>query len=614
MADTGGTWIASDEDAGARYAPLWSRLRWMIFLYGLPVVAFLAIGMLRAEDYVGRDNDDAMRLVQVRDLLAGQSWFDLTQTRLGLDGGTLMHWSRLIDLPLAALISLFEPIAGTGRAEMIALAIWPFVLVIALLATMGLAGRRIGGPQCMHFCLGLTAIFIATSNRFLAGAIDHHNVQLVLVATMVAMVVDQRYRAINFAIAGAAAALAIAIGVETTPFVAAICLVVAVIWAREGRVFASAAIAFGTALAATVSAAFLLTVAPHLYGAVTCDSLSIAFYTLSAAGGVLLAVAATVASGLDRPARFAILAAAGVVIAGVLLGIAPECLRNPLSDLDPLLRELWLDRVIEARSFLFIAEQDPGSLGGFYAAGLLAVGLCLWRIWRGERTGLSLILLVVVAVNWGIALMQVRASVFSNLLSILPISLLLVDLRSRTMQGGGGPFASIIYVLAVLVSVPAVWAVAGELAVNGVGEMAADGQKGADRCYSAAAMADLQKIEPTLVVDPSNMGASILRFTEHRALSAPYHRNPQGMLAELRIGLAAPDEAAGMLKALGQPILAFCADDPQTRMIAEREPRGLYGRLAAGELPDFLEPLPVAAGTGVKLFRLKANILPQVAE
>ncbi|MDK1491551.1 hypothetical protein QN219_16030 [Sinorhizobium sp. 7-81] len=618
MAETGGISLASHEHAGATHAPFWPRLPAMVFAYALPVIAFLIVKMLLAEDYVGRDNDDVMRLVQVRDLLAGQSWFDLTQTRLGLDGGTLMHWSRLIDLPLAALISLLGPFAGAERAEMIALAIWPLLLVIPLLAAMGLAGWRIGGPQCMHFCLGFAAIFVATSNRFLAGAIDHHNVQLVLVATMAAMLVDQRYRATNFAIAGAAAALAIAIGVETTPFVAVICLVVAVIWAWEGQVFAAAAAAFGAALAVTVSAAFFLTVSPHLYRAVTCDSLSIAFYALSATGGVLLAGAAIVASRLQRPARFVVLSFNGVVIAGVLLSLAPECLRNPLADLDPLLRELWLDRVTEARSFLFIAELDPANLGTFYAAGLLAVGLCLWRIWRGERTGLSLILLAVILVNWGIALMQVRAAVFANLLSILPIALLLVDLRSKSMREAGAPLASVIYVTAALVSVPAVWAVAGELAVNGVNEMAgsaANGQKSADRCYSSAAMPDLQNIEPaTLVVDPSNMGASILRFTEHRALSAPYHRNPQGMLAELRIGLATPDEAARMLKALGTPVLAFCVDDPQTRMITKRAPEGLYGRLASGDVPDFLESLPVTAETGVKLFRLKADVLPQVAE
>ena len=47
--------------------------------------------------------DDAMRLVQVRDLLAGQGWFDLTQYRLNPPDGVAMHWSRLIDLPIAIL-------------------------------------------------------------------------------------------------------------------------------------------------------------------------------------------------------------------------------------------------------------------------------------------------------------------------------------------------------------------------------------------------------------------------------------------------------------------------------------------------------------------------------
>ena len=45
--------------------------------------------------------DDAMRLVEVRDLLAGQGWFDLTQYRLSPPGGVAMHWSRLVDVPLA---------------------------------------------------------------------------------------------------------------------------------------------------------------------------------------------------------------------------------------------------------------------------------------------------------------------------------------------------------------------------------------------------------------------------------------------------------------------------------------------------------------------------------
>jgi len=48
---------------------------------------------------IGSDNDDMMRLIQVRDFIAGQSWFDADQHRMGPDG-TAMHWSRVADIPI----------------------------------------------------------------------------------------------------------------------------------------------------------------------------------------------------------------------------------------------------------------------------------------------------------------------------------------------------------------------------------------------------------------------------------------------------------------------------------------------------------------------------------
>ena len=60
------------------------------------------------------DTDDVMRLVQVRDLLGGQGWFDLYQHRMNPPEGTLMHWSRLVDAPLAGVreIAFFPPMTG----------------------------------------------------------------------------------------------------------------------------------------------------------------------------------------------------------------------------------------------------------------------------------------------------------------------------------------------------------------------------------------------------------------------------------------------------------------------------------------------------------------------
>ena len=51
------------------------------------------------------DPDDAMRLMEVRDWLAGQSWWDVAQHRFNR-GDFPMHWSRLVDIPLAAVLML----------------------------------------------------------------------------------------------------------------------------------------------------------------------------------------------------------------------------------------------------------------------------------------------------------------------------------------------------------------------------------------------------------------------------------------------------------------------------------------------------------------------------
>ena len=62
-----------------------------------------------------QDTDDNLRMSQVRALLAGQDWFDLRQHRLTPPLGIDVHWSRLVDLPLAGLILLLRPLFGAGK-------------------------------------------------------------------------------------------------------------------------------------------------------------------------------------------------------------------------------------------------------------------------------------------------------------------------------------------------------------------------------------------------------------------------------------------------------------------------------------------------------------------
>ncbi|MEL7285710.1 MAG: hypothetical protein AAGJ68_14405, partial [Pseudomonadota bacterium] len=79
---------------------------WVLWASGAFAIAILALNIpnLFVEERLGPD--DLMRLQQVRDLLAGQDWFDVNQHRLLTPEQGDMHWSRLPDIFLAGFISL----------------------------------------------------------------------------------------------------------------------------------------------------------------------------------------------------------------------------------------------------------------------------------------------------------------------------------------------------------------------------------------------------------------------------------------------------------------------------------------------------------------------------
>ncbi len=112
--------------------------------------------------------DDAMRLVQVRDLLAGQSWFDLTQYRLDPPDGVVTHWSRLVDLPLALLIAAGKTLLPVRFAEQMAMAVWPTLLLLFFLAGSMRLGRELGGETAARVALLLPWLWDRYSSIFVS--------------------------------------------------------------------------------------------------------------------------------------------------------------------------------------------------------------------------------------------------------------------------------------------------------------------------------------------------------------------------------------------------------------------------------------------------------------
>src|SRR3954469_181192 len=129
--------LASPQDAGAVHAggdSLLGRPLVLTVLVTLALVGYFAPGTQLAEVVLHLrlpDNDDAMRLVEVRDFLAGQGWFDTVQHRYLPPTGASMHWSRFVDAPIAFLIAAFSPLFGARLAEGIVAALWPSLLFLA---------------------------------------------------------------------------------------------------------------------------------------------------------------------------------------------------------------------------------------------------------------------------------------------------------------------------------------------------------------------------------------------------------------------------------------------------------------------------------------------------
>lgn len=578
--------------------------------YGLLIVALLiVVQWMSGTDYVGPDSDDNMRLVEVRDFLAGQGWFDMMQYRLGLEGGTLMHWSRFIDLPMALLIRFFSLFAGPERAEALALATWPLSLSFAIVCLMGLAGYRAGGRIIMHLAAGMTIFYVYGMGRFEPGSADHHNAQLTLASLVIAMLVDPSRRATSFAIAGMAAAMEIAIGAESVPFVAAACVVVALLWGFEGSAMRRQAMAFGLSLLVTVSLAFLLTVPPRFYSMVTCDNLSLGFYSLASVGGFMLFLSALLITRPSLPFRFGALALTGAALLGTALVIAPQCLGNPLANLDPMLTELWLNNVLEAKSFIAQFRMRPTSIGGLYGMAVIAFVYTLWRLARRRQPALWLLMAVLMAISLAVAAVQVRGTLFANLVAILPMAFLVADLREWQQEKPKSAVRAVVYLGGALLSIPLIWSLIGlfmEKGVNGFRQQVeAAPSSNALACGSGEALQPLASLPKGVVLAPVDFGPWILRFTPHRAISGPYHRNQAGMLTELNTGLAMPEEAIAFLRGAKVTYVLFCPEEAQTQSLARMKPEGFYGALMEGKVPPYLKPMNTPQKGGMQIYRVE---------
>jgi hypothetical protein len=559
----------------------------------------------------GGESDSLMRLVQIRDLLAGQGWFDLTQYRMGPAGGFEMHWSRLVDAPLAALLQTARMMTGDAQqAETVVAYVWPGLLLAICLFLLMRAARRIGGsgaafPAAM---LGLAALHFM--GIFAPGSFDHHNVQLALIlGGVTALVSGSGLR--GGLLAGIAATASLAVGMETAPLVAAIGAAVALAFLFRGPREAPMAFGFGAGFAAAALLASLATLPPSRWLTLTCDAWSGAQAgTAIIAGAGLAMVAMTPSLGSSLPRRLAALGALAGALALYAAAVLPACLADPYAGLDPLLRRYWLDWVTEAQGAGGMIAGNPGEAAGYYVTPLIALAFLGAAAVRGAGRRNALVVGLVLAAAFAVSIWQVRGAMFAVPLAIIPLAAMIARARTTAARGGGSA-AALILAAAWLVSFNIAWNIGVTRLVAATSEpsgaVSGDASPSSGSCYRAAAYAGLAAMEPATVLAISNLGAPILLATGHRVMSGPYHRNVEGNLAALRALTGEPDTARTIIDAYGIGFVAHCPGNSETKVLASEFPRGLIAALEDGNISDWLTPVADGGEGTLRIFRVSGR-------
>jgi len=461
----------------------------------------------------------------------------------------------------------------------------------------------------------LIGTLVIPFQQLLPGRIDHHGLQLTLMALALGFLLRaiQTDRTVWSVGLGLASAVSLAIGLEVLPFLGAATIALTLAWIADGRRSQARALAvFGTILAAAALALIPLTLPPAQWIAAACDRMSVVHLALTA----IVPAAGAGALALSRPSgpHWGLRLAAMAAIGGgglILVALAfPHCMGSPYAHL-PAAARYWFEAVSEAQPWTEYFKRKPGVAIGFAVlpvAALLSL-VFTWARSREPRAPVWPALVVLVVSGAALLAWQIRGVNYAALvagLGLVPFAVLVnarAD-RARALLARVG--------LRLLVPMMAVLPVAApHLEISGKGlkpQDAANFRVGCDVNNAVAALNDPNGLgaRPLTIVAPVDAGPAVLVLTRHRVLAAPYHRNVRGLADNRRIFAGTEADARSTLAKRGVGAVLFCRKHAGLS-VYDGQPAFLNERLAAGRPPDWLTP--VMSADGLSLYRVRREAL-----
>lgn len=589
---------------------MFSDGKWLLWASGLTAIVMLSFRFPELISGVLPGIDDMMRLQQVRDLLAGQDWFNVDQSRMLTPEGGEMHWSRLPDLFMASLIFLLSPIIGQSAAEGLAVGLWPLLLFASVLTLLCVVMSRLGVNLAgqlggLFFFAGSAAIY-----NFWPGRIDHHGFVVVLVLGGLAALLSRNMTARSGVILAFCICAALTVALEALPYAAGLIAIAGLFWIVRGHLEGVRLAALGVSLM-LFSTFFLVFDAPGI-GArrMVCDAFGWSHWAALLVGGGLLTLLGVFGGWFDTwQKRLAAGMAAAVLTLAVFVAVNPSCFGDPYAAVPDSVRESWLNGVAEAKSLPYLIETEMDRVIWVYGFLAMASLAMLWMIVQATpkqrlgRIGTGLLLaLAIAATVW-----QLRGQTFSHLFAIISAGWFVGVLFSKwRSQGGAGPLA--VFAISALLLAPTTWRTLGSN-ISPPPEAGSEAETLSMDCIQPENFQAMAGLPIMRVHTPIDLGIPLMSRTPHAVFVGPYHRNVKGIERANMVLIGAPDEAHQRLLDMGATHLAYCRKLGETEQYAQKWPESFAAQMNQGEIPDWLEPVDGLTETEgvVRLYRVTSE-------
>ncbi len=607
------------------FKPPYYGVPWLVWFYAAFACCCFNHGGVFAGVLTGYD--DHVRMLQVLNWVNGADWYDRTITRVNAPEGFQTLWTRLVDIPFAAVILFCQNFMNQRQAALVAALIAPLMELAVLFVIAPYFARPLVGKKHARLII-LFLMFTSVMNYkpfsmsgFHSGEVSHHAWYVILVLLLfgaAARIAGGVSSPAPPRFMGMAIGLLLAVGIEGFPLIAGAVLILSVLATCFNRPRMAAQTAQAMIWATLLSLILLpLHQPPAKWFSISFAEPSLLGPILTAAAAIFFAAQNFILRYFDRQKLYSIIATifAGGVISAALIFVFPQMLDGPAAALSPAERALAFKEHAEAWP-LYKAAADRIDFIGLLAPSLIALGASLYAVIQTKsprRRALYLSYLGFTLISGSMA--EVIARYYHHAMTVACAWLLWAwqKIKSRLVRNGSYSLKSTAIFIALgpfwMLLLPALNSDAPFL--SQVLLYPAKVQTLPDYCNNVAFGQFLNQhySKNTLLMVPGSDSSRMLFYSDLRIdFLNNYPSQNKFIDNQTFFGTQSMDAAKDIAKRHQFDLVAICKPLTDLPPLKPGEAPMLYERLQKNQPPDWLQPVNTRL-YGYHLYQVRKDLL-----